>query len=152
MIVAFNGQKIAHMTDLPRMAGATQPGTEVTLQVWRKGKTVDLKAKVAELTDTAVASSSESAPESAKADRLGLTVKALPSGSDETQGVVVDDAEGAAADAGIQPGDIILRVNDTDITSPEQFAKIVKGLDKSRPAVLLVSRDQQSQWVIVKPQ
>jgi len=152
VITAFNGQKIAHMSDLPRMVGATQPGTDVTIQVWRKGKTVDLKAKVAEMTDAAVASTSESAPEPAKADRLGLTVKALPSGSDETQGVVVEEADGAAADAGIQQGDIILRVNDTDITSPEQFAKVVKGLDKSRPAVLLVSRDQQSQWVIVKPQ
>jgi serine protease Do len=152
VITAFNGQKIAHMTDLPRLVGATQPGTDATIQVWRKGKTLDLKAKITEMTDAEAASATGAAPSPTKADRLGLIVKALPPDSGETQGVVVDQAEGVAADAGIQQGDIILRINDTDITSPEQFARVVKGLDKSRPAVLLVSRDQQSQWVIVKPE
>ncbi|HEX7387240.1 MAG TPA: DegQ family serine endoprotease [Castellaniella sp.] len=153
VITSFNGKKIAHMTDLPRMVGATQPGTEVTMQVWRKGKTVDLKAKIAELTDqAAAATSSASSPAPEKADRLGLIVKALPADAGSHQGVVVEQADGVASDAGIQQGDIILRVNDTDITSPEQFAKVVKGLSKSRPAVLLVSRDQQSQWVIIKPE
>lgn len=153
VITAFNGHKIRHMTDLPRLVGATQPGTEASIQVWRKGKTVDLKAEVAELgeKDLAAQQSGET-PTPTKADRLGLIVKALPEGSGDTQGVLVDQAEGAAADVGIQPGDIILRVNDTDITSPQQYAKVVKELDKSRPAVLLVSRDQQSQWVIIKPQ
>lgn len=153
VITAFNGHKIRHMTDLPRLVGATQPGTEASIQVWRKGKTVDLKAEVAELGEKDIAAQrSEETPTPTKADRLGLIVKALPEGSGDTQGVVVDQAEGAAADVGIQPGDIILRVNDTDITSPQQYAKVVKELDKSRPAVLLVSRDQQSQWVIIKPQ
>ena len=72
--------------------------------------------------------------------------------ADRELAVVVDQAEGAAADVGIQQGDIILRINDIDITSPQQYAEVVKELDKSRPVVLLVSRDQQSQWVIVKPQ
>lgn len=153
VITAFNGHKIEHMTDLPRMVGATQPGTDVTIQVWRKGKTVDLKAKVAELSEKDIAAQqSEEVPGPTKADRLGLIVKARPADSGDTQGVVVEQAEGAAADVGIQQGDIILRINDTDITSPQQYAEVVKELDKSRPVVLLVSRDQQSQWVIVKPQ
>lgn len=153
VITAFNGHKIQHMTDLPRLVGATQPGTEASIQVWRKGKTVDLKAKVAELGDKDIASQqSQEAPAPTKSDRLGLIVKALPEGSGDTQGVVVEQAEGAAADVGIQAGDIILRVNDTDITGPQQYAKVVKELDKSRPVVLLVSRDNQSQWVIIKPQ
>lgn len=56
---------------------------------------------------------------------------------------MVDQADGAAA-AGIEPGDVILRIN--DLTSPVRSgtAQIVKGLDKSRPAVLLVSREISS--------
>jgi serine protease Do len=152
VITAFNGEKIRHMTDLPRLVGATNPGTDVTLQVWRKGKTVELKAKVAELDEKAADTQDQEAPAATATDRLGLQVKALPSDAGTDQGVVVEQADGAAADAGIEAGDIILRINDTDITSPAQYAKVVKGLEKSRPAVLLVSRDQQSSWVIIKPE
>lgn len=151
VITAFNGQAIKHMTDLPRLVGSTRPGTSATIQVWRKGKSLELKTTVAELDDKAAAQSGEAPSANDGTDRLGLSVKALPADAGD-QGVVVEQAEGAAAEAGIEPGDVILRINDTDITSPKQYAQIVKGLDKSRPAVLLVSRDQQSQWVIIKPQ
>jgi serine protease Do len=151
VILAFNGKAIKHMTDLPRLVGATRPGTSATVQVWRKGKTVDLKTTVAELDEKAAAQSDEAPAAADGTDRLGLAVKAVPADSGD-QGVVVDQAEGAAAEAGIEPGDLIMRINDVDITSPKQYAQVVKDLDKSRPAVLLVSRDQQSQFVIIKPQ
>jgi serine protease Do len=150
VITSFNGHEIKHMTDLPRLVGATKPDTDATIQVWRKGKSLDLKTQVGEL-DTKVATASEpSAPAKDSSDRLGLVVKALPAEAKSDQGVLVAQAEGAAAESGIEPGDIILRVNNTDITSPAQYEKVVKELDKSNPVVLLVSRDQQSQWVIVK--
>ncbi|MDY0309102.1 MAG: DegQ family serine endoprotease [Castellaniella sp.] len=151
VITGFNGQTIKHMTDLPRLVGATRPGTSATIQVWRKGKSLELKATVAELDDQGAARNDDASSANAETDRLGLKVKALPEDAG-TQGVLVDQAEGAAAEAGIEPGDVVLRINDTDVSSPKQYAQIVKGLDKSRPAVLLVSRDQQSQWVIIKPQ
>ncbi len=37
--------------DLPRLVGATRPGTKATVQVWRKGQTKDLTVVVAELQD-----------------------------------------------------------------------------------------------------
>lgn len=151
VITAFNGQAIKHMTDLPRLVGATRPGTSATVQVWRKGKSLELKATVAELDDKAASRNDETPSPNEGTDRLGLKVKALPADAGD-QGVVVDQADGAAAAAGIEPGDVILRINETDVSSPKQYAQIVKGLDKSRLAVLLVSRDQQSQWVIIKPQ
>jgi serine protease Do len=66
-------------------------------------------------------------------------------------GVLVESAEGAASAAGITEGDIVVVVNDTDVTSPEQFAKVVAGLDKARPVGLMIRRGQQTQWVAVKP-
>ncbi|WP_323016748.1 DegQ family serine endoprotease [Castellaniella sp.] len=152
VITAFDGQAIKHMTDLPRLVGATQPGTNATVQVWRKGKSLELKTKIAELDQKAAGDSGSQAPAESGADRLGLSVKALPADSGLDQGVVVSQSDSPAADSGIEAGDIILRVNNTDITSPAQYEKVVKGLDKSSPVVLLVSRDQQSQWVIIKLQ
>ncbi|WP_368643903.1 DegQ family serine endoprotease [Castellaniella ginsengisoli] len=151
VITGFNGHSIKHMTDLPRLVGATRPGTDATIQVWRKGKSLELKTTVAELDDKSTAPKTEAPSADENSDRLGLKVKALPADAGG-QGVVVDQADGAAAAAGIEPGDVILRINNTDISSPKQYAQVVKSLDKSRPAVLLVSRDQQSQWVIIKPQ
>ncbi|WP_322996819.1 Do family serine endopeptidase [Castellaniella sp.] len=151
VITQFDGQEIKHMSDLPRLVGASKPGTDATIQVWRKGKTVDLKAKVAELEQPAADQSGEQAPEAEGTDRLGLAVKALPADAGTDEGVEVSLAEGVAAESGIQAGDIILRINDNDITSPKQYEKVVKALPKDKPVVLLVSRDQQSQWVILKP-
>ncbi|MER1966197.1 Do family serine endopeptidase [Castellaniella sp. GW247-6E4] len=153
VITGFNGQKIEHMSDLPRLVGGTRPGTEVAVQVWRKGKVVELKAKVAELSDEAAAPPAEAEESAASTDMLGLKIGPVASGDKNAPaGVEVLESEGPAAQSGIEQGDIVLRVNDVDITSPEQYAKVVKGLNKSRPAVLLIQRGDQSQWVIVKPE
>src|SRR5690606_39505246 len=40
VIIKFDGKDIKHMTDLPRIVGATKPGTRVDMDVWRKGKAV----------------------------------------------------------------------------------------------------------------
>ncbi|MDN5842582.1 MAG: Do family serine endopeptidase [Alcaligenaceae bacterium] len=157
VITAFNGQKIDHMSDLPRLVGATKPDTQVDVTVWRKGKSLDIKTTVGEM--SSAASSGQAAPQAHKAsptDKLGLRVGPVTdaSGSEElsSSGVEVTESEGVAAQAGIEQGDIILRVNNTDITSVSQYAKVVEGLSDSKPAILLVSRGEQSQWVIVKPE
>lgn len=158
VITEFNGQKIAHMSDLPRLVGATQPDTQADLTVWRKGKSVSLKAKVGEMENTAVSSADQSdeQPEASPVDRLGLQVGPIPASPDSKDkgsgGVEVIQAEGAAAQAGIEQGDIILSVNNTDVSSPEQYAKAIAALGKNDAAVLLVRRADQSQWVIVKPE
>jgi serine protease Do len=35
VIIAFNGKPITNSSDLPRIVGATKPGSKVTLQLWR---------------------------------------------------------------------------------------------------------------------
>ena len=57
-------------------------------------------------------------------------------------------AEGAAAKAGLQ-GDIVLALNDTDVTGAKQFGELVAKLDKARAVGLLVRRGEQTQWVAV---
>src|SRR3546814_1010161 len=96
-------------------------------------------------TDTATAPVPESKAKAA--DALGLTVTDVPevirSRAGIKGGVQVSQSQGAAAAAGIAPGDIILTVNNEDITDATQFAKVVKGLDKNRAAAVLVWRDGQ---------
>lgn len=158
VIIGFNGQKINHMSDLPRLVGATKPDTQADVTVWRKGKSVDIKTKIGEVANSATTTSdqSDATPKVSPVDKLGLQVGPIPAPSDSKDkasgGVEVLQAEGAAALAGIEQGDIILRVNNSDIASPEQYAKAVAALGESDSAVLLVRRADQSQWVIVKPE
>ena len=149
VITSYDGQDIKHAWELPRLVGQTNPGSEATLKVWRKGKTLDLKVRVAELKFSSSGKPGEMPQPAVQANRLGLTVGPLPSGAAQSHGVEVKEATGLAADVGIQPGDVIERVNNTDITDPEQFNQVIAGLGKSQPTALLVNRDGQSQWVIL---
>ena len=66
-------------------------------------------------------------------------------------GVKVTTVEAPATNSGLTPGDIILAAGDTDITSPEQFAKVVSGMDKGKPVALMVRSSEQTRWVTIQP-
>src|SRR5690606_25325447 len=130
VITQFNGREITHMSDLPRLVGDTKPGTRATMELWRKGRTVNVNVTVGEMPSAGdeVARSSGT-PQAAPADALGLTVTEVPAATREQfqfqGGVQVVEAEGPAAEAGIGAGDILLTINDTDISSPSQYASVV---------------------------
>lgn len=156
VITRFNDREINHMSDLPRIVGNTKPGTRATMELWRKGRTVKVTVKVGEMpTADEETPTPPSTPEPGPVDTLGLTVTDVPAAlRDKFQfegGVQVAQVEGPAADAGLSPGDIVLTINDTDVTSPSQYASVVSKLDKSRPAAILVMRGDQSQWVTITP-
>jgi len=155
VITHFDGKPINQMSDLPRLVGATKPGTRTTLEVWRKGKSVKLNVTVDEMPTATDVAANTSEPQVAAADALGLSVTDVPRDVREKQriqgGVQVESVEDPAAGAGLMEGDIILAVNNTDIANAAQFAKVVAELNKSRAAALLVMRGDQSQWVTVTP-
>lgn len=156
VITRFNGREITHMSDLPRLVGATKPGSKATMEVWRKGRSVKIDIKVGEMPSAAEQQAgAPTAPTVGPADILGLTVTELPSALRQKlqieSGVRVAEVEGPAAEAGLAPGDIVLTINETDISTPEQYASVVNKLDKSRPAAVLVMRGEQSQWVTITP-
>jgi len=160
IITRFDGRSIERSSDLPRLVGGTRPGTQVGVQVWRKGATRDLNLTVAELEpERSARASGRGAPaegqERAAANLLGVTVSDI---SDERrqqlrirQGVLVDAADGAGARAGIRAGDVILALNNQDIASVRQFNEIVAKLDRAKTHVLLVRRGDSAQYVPVRP-
>ncbi|MCM3378167.1 PDZ domain-containing protein, partial [Bacillus licheniformis] len=64
-----------------------------------------------------------------------------------SHGLIVQQAGGPAANAGIQPGDVILAVNGRPVTSPEQLRDAVKGAGNS--LALLIRRDNAQIFVPV---
>ena len=84
--------------------------------------------------------------EAAPRGKLGVAVRPLtPEEKQQAHmvaGLVVEDSSGAAARAGIQPGDVILAVNGTPVKSVEQLQNLVAPR-AGRLAVLVQRGDAQ---------
>jgi serine protease Do len=66
-------------------------------------------------------------------------------------GVRVETVEGAAAKAGIREGDVILSLDNTEISSAKQFESLAAKLDKSRAVTALVRRGDSVNFIIIRP-
>jgi serine protease Do len=86
---------------------------------------------------------------------LGITVADLPERQKsrlQTEGSIYIAALGqAAAPSGLREGDIILRVNNTDIRNASQFQAMVSGLDRKKTVVFLIQRNDVIFFVPLKP-
>ena len=147
IITTFNGEEVDLSSDLPHLVGRTRAGSTAAVSVVRAGKSKRLKIKIGELADSGnpiVGSAGEAGPDSAPS-RLGLTVEAVPAAALErlnvTQGVRVTAAQGAAAEAGIAPGDIITRLANKPVESITGFTKLVDGLESGKSVPVLIVRN-----------
>jgi serine protease Do len=146
VILSFNGKAVDTSSQLPPLVAATKPGTKAELEVWRGGKKETLGVAVGELQPEQVASAKQPTNEHGK---LGLSVRPLnPQERKElgvSQGLLVEEASGPAARAGIRPGDVITSVNGTPVKSADELQRLVA---KSKDTVaLLVRRGDQSIFV-----
>ncbi len=156
VILKFNGVSIERSSDLPRLVGGTKPGTRSVISVWRKGAMRDLNLTVAELEADKVAKKEEKKPKAEQvANALGMIVSDLSAAQLKELkidgGILLEATEGAAARAGLRAGDIILRLNNTDIKDARQFNGLVAKLDTKKTTLLLVRRGDSSQFVTIKP-
>jgi serine protease Do len=158
VILSFNGREIAKSTDLPRLVGETKPGTAATVQVWRKGATRDITVTVSDSESNQKASKKIETPSSnsANANTLGVAVIDLSDAKKKELNVkggieVTGLGEGALARAGIQSGDVIIRIGDADITGVKQFEALVKGLDTNKPVPVFVRRADSTLVIPVRP-
>jgi len=155
IVLRFDGKVVDRFSDLSRAVGETRPGTRSTLEIWRKGVTQTVPVVVGEVEPDATAAKAEEKPAAARANGLGLGVVDL---TDEKRkelriagGVNVETAEGAAASAGLRRGDIILAINNIDVTSARQFNELVAKLDLRRPAFVLVRRGDVVRYLPIRP-
>jgi serine protease Do len=159
IITRFDGKAIDKSSDLPRMVGATKPGTKSTVTVFRRGSTKDLGITIAEIEADKPATKTaarEDRPKASTAGQaVGLTVSELADAQKKELklkgGVRVDAAVDAAARAGLREGDIILALANTDVTSVKEFEAAIGKHDKTKPLPVLIRRGELAQYVIIKP-
>jgi len=127
IILSVAGQPIADSSELPVKIASRQPGSKVDVDVWRKNRKQSLSVKLGEMDVPRTASARDE--QGADSGRLGLAVRPLTGDEQrelETQGgLLVQQVGGAAAEAGIQPGDVVLSANGQPIKSVEDLKTIV---------------------------
>ncbi|RPH44959.1 MAG: DegQ family serine endoprotease [Burkholderiales bacterium] len=162
IILKFDGKPIEKSTDLPRMVGNTKPGSKVPVGVWRKGANRELTITVAEMQPEQTARANggnrpqQTPGGSAQASNsLGLVVADIPEDRRNALrikgGVLVEAVDGAAARAGLRAGDVILSLNNQDVTGAKAFNDAVGKLDRTKTHILLVRRGESAQFIPIRP-
>ncbi|MDE2259226.1 MAG: DegQ family serine endoprotease [Betaproteobacteria bacterium] len=159
IILRFDGKPINTQEDLPRVVSATKAGSKVAVQIWRKGATMDLMVTVGEM-PVEKSAQSETNPGrrhlAGAAGKLGLGLADLTADQrkelDINSGVLVEEVSGAAAKAGLQNGDVILSINNSEIHSVQEFNQTLAHLDPKKMLALLVKRGENAEFMTLKPE
>ncbi|AJE97231.1 DegQ family serine endoprotease [Pandoraea apista] len=148
VILAVNGTTIDDSVQLPEKIADMRPGQKATLTVWRNGAKQDVSVTVAALNEKKDVASND---DSATHGRLGLAVRELSPeekrAAQVANGLLVARVGGPAEQAGVQPGDIILSLNGTPVTSASQLSDKLKKAGNN--VALLVQRDGQQIFIPV---
>ncbi len=162
VIVKYNGHEVDKMHDLPLLVAETTINSTVALTVWRNGKEEQLSTTIAEMPGnldqmaSATDGGEHAAPQQAGA--LGLNFAALDAKArrelgvkPDVKGVVVTRIaeDSPAADLGIEPGDIVVAINQQPVTSPQEAADKLRQARKSgdKHLLLLLNRHGISEYV-----
>jgi serine protease Do len=154
IILEFDGKKIGEMNELPRIVAATAVGKKVVVKLLRDGKEKELTATIERLKD---ASDTGLATDMVK-DRIGVGVQDLNKelaaklGLKETKGVVVVEVKpgSVAEEAGINRGDIVMKINDVDVSTVKDYEKAISDLKRGGMMRLLLRRGNSSLFVAIK--
>ena len=159
IIVKFEGKAVEKSSDLPRMVGATKPGTRSSLTVFRRGSYKDLSVTIAEIEadkPARKANEPEEKPKTSSAGQaLGMSVSDLTEAQKKELklkgGVRVDAVVDAAARAGMREGDVLVAIANTEINTVKEFEAAVAKLDKSKPVNVLFRRGEWAQYAVIRP-
>jgi Do/DeqQ family serine protease len=158
VIKSFNGQPVNDINSLRNRVADTPPGTSATVVVVRDGSERTLSVKLDERTTEQSARRDTGEPDADKA-ALGVSVAPLTPEAAARAGLARDahglvvrdvDPDSRAADAGIQPGDIIQEVNRQPVQSVDDLRSAVRR-SSDRPALVLVQRGDRALFLTVKP-
>ncbi len=140
---------VTDSTDVTSRIGNMAPGTKINVEIWRDKKPLTLTATVGSWGGhTKVASAGSS--DASQGNKLGVAVRPLtPDEKREVghDGLVVEGSTGPAADAGIQPGDVIVRVGSTPVTTVDGLKHQIEKAGKH--VALLIERNGQQIFVPV---
>ncbi len=147
VIVKFNGKDVTTSSSLPPIVGITKVNKAVDTNVIRNGKSIVIKVTIGELpTEDDLRVSSATGSKATINNRLGVAVSDLNKEQRENLGlkqngvIVAGIKEGPATSAGVRKGDVILMINNEQISNVAHFKKLVKSLETGKSVPILIQR------------
>jgi len=147
IIVEFNGQIVETSGELPPRVGVTPIDEKAKLKIIRQGEKQEITVKIGLLPAQQTAQATDTASPEAPTNRLGVLVTDLTSEQRqqlqvEKNGVLVQKVgKGIAMDVGIQPGDVILRIQNNVVRDSAEFNSIIAKLPVNKSIAVLVQRN-----------
>ncbi|WP_298932318.1 Do family serine endopeptidase [uncultured Ruegeria sp.] len=157
VILSFNDDAVDSSRDLPILVGTTKVGTNSVLTVLRDGKQEQLELTIGQY-QTAEADVDSTVDTNVSGTALGVTVAPLTEAAraemgvgDTVDGVVVTDLkpDSPAAKAGLQRGDVIVKLGSQDTATPDAL-KAALDSEKTDPALVLINRGGSQIFVAVE--
>ena len=153
----YNGQPVADSGQLVAMVTDTNPGTTVKLDILRDGEPMSIQMTLGERpSDLSVHAGLGSAP--SQGTLQGISVQALTPQirqqlglPPDEQGVVIStlDPESPAAQAGLQPGDVIEEINHSSVSSVADFQRL--AAQAKGDTLLRINRQGNGAFIVVSP-
>ena len=146
LITEVNGKKIKGAASLRNTVGLMRVGSKLEINYVREGKEKSLTTKIKSSAVDEVAMA-ESEPVKDATDKLkGASLRAL---EDEEGVLVVDvDPDSSAGESGLLPNDIITKVNQKPVKTPDDVMRLAKK-DKKR-VLLNIRRGQGSMFLVIQ--
>jgi serine protease Do len=158
IIIRFNGETVHDEHELPEMVASTALNKAVPVEVIRGNKHITLTATIQELKDEQVASAKG---DESPGTSWGMQVQDMtPEIASElhtpnAKGVVIRNVrpDSAAAEAGLQAGDLVLEIDHKKVGSADDFADMAKAAQKDKKsALLLVQRGSSTLYTVINPE
>lgn len=160
VILAFNGQRLLNSSQLPPLVGASGIEEEASLKILRSGNEIAVPVQVGRLADDD--EEPELVPAKAEPDQieqLGLAVIDIDPqvrkelGLEESGGALVGKvSSGAAQDAGIRRGDIVLMFDGVDVSNARHLRELIEQAEDKRTVAVLVRRGESPLFMALRLQ
>jgi serine protease Do len=146
-ILAVDGKAVKDPRDLAMRIADYAPGTKVTVSIWRDGSKKDVDVQLGTLPGEKQAAAETPQAEPSALHEFGMSLSPTP----DHNGVEIAkvDPNGSGADAGLQPGDVILSVDNKKVSKPTDVKdQIAAARDRGMKAVLLqVKSGDQTRYI-----
>lgn len=155
IVLQVGGKPVENASDMARLISSARPGQPLALEIWRNKASRTLTVTPNEMSEQASERQGRNRQPNATPALTGLNMSLSELSPAQLRalrisyGLMVQRVQGLAARAGVQPGDVIVGVNNSTLTSAEQFREQVAAAKAGDTLALRLIRDGNTLFVAV---